>query len=147
MRNTSPSVQYVCLCLTSWFHQCQSLEVARQQDVMQVSVAAVECDVPDVPHHDVLHTNIILPEKRKGETNVRRRKMTGIYQLLTEIMNRGKLRWKGDQKMDPLKNQIPFPWIVWTCWTIENVHWHFFMPLKWLNYNFSFMKMLVRTDP
>lgn len=34
---------------------------------MQVSVAAVECDVAHITHHDVLHTNIILPEKRKGE--------------------------------------------------------------------------------
>lgn len=34
---------------------------------MQVSVAAVEGDVTHVPHHDVLHANIILPEGRKGK--------------------------------------------------------------------------------
>ena len=37
---------------------------------MQISVAAVECDVPHVSHHDVLHTNVVLPEKRKRENNV-----------------------------------------------------------------------------
>lgn len=51
--------------LTGWFHQCQSLEVACHQDVLQISVAAVQCDVPHVSHHDVLHTNIVLPEKGK----------------------------------------------------------------------------------
>lgn len=43
--------------------------MARQQDVLQISVAAVECDVPHVPHHDVLHTNVVLPEKRKREND------------------------------------------------------------------------------
>lgn len=41
--------------------------MARHQDVLQIPVAAVERDVPHVPHHDVLYTNIVLPEKRKGE--------------------------------------------------------------------------------
>lgn len=39
--------------------------MARQQDIVQVSVAAVERDVPHVPHHDVLHANIVLPERRQ----------------------------------------------------------------------------------
>lgn len=41
--------------------------MARHQNVLQVSVAAVECYVPHVSHHDVLHANIVLPAKRKGE--------------------------------------------------------------------------------
>lgn len=39
---------------------------------MQVSVAAVERDVAHIAHHDVLHTDIILPEKeekKKPETS------------------------------------------------------------------------------
>lgn len=37
--------------------------MARHQHVVQVSVAAVQSDVPDVPHHDVLHTNVVLSKK------------------------------------------------------------------------------------
>lgn len=54
----------VCVRLTSWFHQRQSFEVTRQQDIMKVSVAAIECDVAHISHHDVLDPNIVLPRKR-----------------------------------------------------------------------------------
>lgn len=37
---------------------------------MQVSVAAVECDVPHVAYHNVLYTNIVLPEMRKEERHL-----------------------------------------------------------------------------
>ena len=53
------------VCLTDGLHQGEGLQVSRQQDVVQVSVAAVQRDVPDVPYHDVLHSNIILPERKK----------------------------------------------------------------------------------
>lgn len=58
---------FVC---TSWFHECERFELARQQHVMQVSVAAVECDVPHVAYHNVLNTNIVLPEMRKEERHL-----------------------------------------------------------------------------
>ena len=54
----------VCVCLTTGLEQGQGLEVSSQQYIMQVSVAAVEGDVHHIPDHDVLHTNIILPEGR-----------------------------------------------------------------------------------
>lgn len=76
---------YVCLCLTSWFHQCQGLKLASQQDVVQVSVAAVESNVPHIPHHDVLHTNIIFPESRKKESIWEGRDLSSGHEKLRKL--------------------------------------------------------------
>lgn len=58
-------IDLVCHALTPGLNQCQSLELTSQQHLLQVPVARVQSDVTHIPDHNVLHTDIILPETRE----------------------------------------------------------------------------------
>lgn len=55
-------MEFLCHVRTSGFHQGQCFELTRQQHLLQVPIGRVKSDVAHIPDHDVLHTDIILPE-------------------------------------------------------------------------------------
>lgn len=76
--------------LTSGFNQGQCFKLSSQQHLLQVPIGRGKSDVAHIPDHDVLHTDIILPETwrrgaperglgRRGETEVKwwERRMQG----------------------------------------------------------------------
>lgn len=69
----TPGTCRSCPCppLTSRIHQRQALHLGAVQDLLQVPVLAVEGDVGDVPHHDVLHPHVVFPARgRHGGLSV-----------------------------------------------------------------------------
>ena len=65
----------MCSCtrtLTCGLNQGQCFQLSSHQDLLYLSVGGGESDVTHVSNHDVLHTDVILPEggdeeKRAGE--------------------------------------------------------------------------------
>lgn len=48
--------------LTRGLDQGQCFELSSQQDLLYISIGGGESDVTHVSNHDVLHTDVILPE-------------------------------------------------------------------------------------